>query len=231
MRRLCAAYAAFEARINNETIISPCTSARMFERFTESARRALFFARYEGGQLGWLTIELEHLLLGILRVSDAVADSVLTRLDCKPEALRRDIEQRMNKENALPNSVEIPFAASAKLALNAAAEESDLLGHNYIAPEHLLLGVLRQDGSAAASLLVSHGLGLDDARELVKSALTRPESPVFTGAAALDGHKESGGGESIQDMVRRLAAAGDPRERQELAGRILAALDALRRAL
>lgn len=39
----------------------------MFERYTESARRALFFARYEVAQVGGLTILPEHLLLGILR--------------------------------------------------------------------------------------------------------------------------------------------------------------------
>ena len=37
----------------------------MFERYTESARRALFFARYEVSQLGATSIETEHLLLGL----------------------------------------------------------------------------------------------------------------------------------------------------------------------
>lgn len=203
----------------------------MFERFTESARHALFFARYECSQLGSPTIELEHLLLGIVRVSHSVTGSVLARLDCSPETLRRDIEQRSKTQNTLPESAEVPFAVSTKLALNEAAAEADELGTDYIGPEHLLLGVLRQDGSAAASLLASHGLRLDDAREVVKSAVTRPEGIVFTGPAALYGHKESGGGESIHQMVRRLAAAADPLERQELASHILAALDALRRAL
>jgi len=36
----------------------------MFERYTERARRVLFFARYEASQLGSISIETEHLLLG-----------------------------------------------------------------------------------------------------------------------------------------------------------------------
>ena len=39
----------------------------MFERYTEGARRALFFARYQASQFGSVSIEAEHLLLGLIR--------------------------------------------------------------------------------------------------------------------------------------------------------------------
>src|SRR5438445_10008713 len=39
----------------------------MFERYTEKARRAIFFARYECCNYGSEEIESEHLLLGLLR--------------------------------------------------------------------------------------------------------------------------------------------------------------------
>ena len=39
----------------------------MFERYTEVARRAIFFARYEASQFGASAIEPEHLLLGLSR--------------------------------------------------------------------------------------------------------------------------------------------------------------------
>ena len=39
----------------------------MFERYTERARRVIFFARYEASQLGSAAIETEHLLLGLIR--------------------------------------------------------------------------------------------------------------------------------------------------------------------
>lgn len=38
----------------------------MFERYTQKARRVIFFARYEASQYGSLYIETEHLLLGLL---------------------------------------------------------------------------------------------------------------------------------------------------------------------
>jgi hypothetical protein len=48
----------------------------MFERYTEKARRVIFFARYEASQFGSLYIETEHMLLGLLRAGKAWAKGV-----------------------------------------------------------------------------------------------------------------------------------------------------------
>jgi ATP-dependent Clp protease ATP-binding subunit ClpC len=45
----------------------------MFERYTEKARRVVFFARYEAGQFGSQAIEPEHILLGLLREDKQLA--------------------------------------------------------------------------------------------------------------------------------------------------------------
>ena len=39
----------------------------MFERYTETARRVVFFARYEASQFGSPEITPEHILLGFCR--------------------------------------------------------------------------------------------------------------------------------------------------------------------
>ena len=46
----------------------------MFERYTEKARRTIFFARYEASQFGCSYIETEHLLLGLFREDKALAN-------------------------------------------------------------------------------------------------------------------------------------------------------------
>ena len=51
----------------------------MFERYTERARRVLFFARYEASQLGGLTIESEHLLLGLIREGKGLTARIFAR--------------------------------------------------------------------------------------------------------------------------------------------------------
>jgi ATP-dependent Clp protease ATP-binding subunit ClpC len=49
----------------------------MFERFTESARRTMFFARFEVSDLGGRAIEVEHFLLGILRADSGPTPRLL----------------------------------------------------------------------------------------------------------------------------------------------------------
>jgi ATP-dependent Clp protease ATP-binding subunit ClpA len=98
----------------------------MFERYTESARRTLFFARYEASELGSISIDPEHLLLGLLRDSRAL--STLTQVS--PEALRHEITTAVVVNAKLSTSVEIPFTNASKQVLQFAAEEADALRHD-----------------------------------------------------------------------------------------------------
>jgi ATP-dependent Clp protease ATP-binding subunit ClpC len=113
----------------------------MFERYTESARRTLFFARYETSMTGGTAIETEHLLLGLLREHKGISARLLSRVPQGVENIRRKLEQRL-KSNAsarVATSVEIPFSEQSKQALQYATEEADRLRHTYIGTEHLLL--------------------------------------------------------------------------------------------
>jgi ATP-dependent Clp protease ATP-binding subunit ClpA len=65
----------------------------MFERYTERARRVVFFARYEASQYGSHVIETEHLLLGLLRVSAEVVEQ-LTAEPAIGAEIREEIERR-----------------------------------------------------------------------------------------------------------------------------------------
>src|SRR6266513_2107943 len=56
--------------------------ANVFERYTEKARRVIFFARYEASQYGSPYIETEHLLLGLMREDKALATSMLAPSIC-----------------------------------------------------------------------------------------------------------------------------------------------------
>jgi ATP-dependent Clp protease ATP-binding subunit ClpC len=51
----------------------------MFERYTEGARRTIFFARYEAAQIGPAYIETEHILLGLLREDRRCSDAATRR--------------------------------------------------------------------------------------------------------------------------------------------------------
>ena len=151
----------------------------MFERFTEGARRALFFARYEASVLGSVSIETEHLLLGLIREPTEVTGLIFAETRLPLEDFRKEIESRTTLREKVPTSVEIPFSAEVKRVLQYAAAEADRLLHNDVNAEHLLLGILREEGSVAASVLVEKGMRLDTAREHVGHGRTERPDPTL----------------------------------------------------
>src|SRR5581483_10750856 len=158
----------------------------MFERYTERARRVLFFARYEASQLGSISIETEHLLLGLIREGKGLTSRIFARSHLSLENIRKEIEGRTVFREKVSTSVEIPFSAETKRVLQFAAEEADRLLHNYIGTEHLLLGILREERSVAASILMEKGMRLNTVREDIvqllneKTTLTRVrETPLL----------------------------------------------------
>src|SRR5215203_2395940 len=196
----------------------------MFERYTESARRTLFFARYEVSQLGAASIEAEHLLLGIARETKGLVARILAESRVMADEVRAEVERRSSLHEKISTSVEIPFADSARRALNFAAEEADQMKHGYIGPEHLLLGLLRDKDSLASSILEARGLQLDAVRAQV---LRMNAGMSETRAAHSPAVEEI---DRLKQLVERLAGttAGTD-ERKTLAQQIREGLDGLKR--
>src|SRR3989442_5876898 len=136
----------------------------MFERYTEKARRVIFFGRYEASQFGSPYIETEHLLLGLLRDHKALP------LRCLPsqasvESIRNQIEAHTTIREKTSASVDLPLSNESKRVLAYAAEEAERLPHKHIGTEHLLLGLLREEKCFAAEILQERGLRLPAIRE------------------------------------------------------------------
>jgi ATP-dependent Clp protease ATP-binding subunit ClpC len=137
----------------------------MFERYTEKARRVIFFARYEASQFGAPAIEPEHLLLGLMREDKTLTARFFPRASISIEAIRKEIEGRSLLREKISTSVELPLAPETKRVLAYSHEESDRLQHRHIGTEHLLLGLLREERSMAAEILYERGLRLQAVRE------------------------------------------------------------------
>ena len=147
----------------------------MFERYTERARRVIFFARYEASNLGSTTIETEHLLLGLLREDRNLTNRFL-RNHSSIESIRKEIEGRTLIREKVSTSIDLPLSNECKRILAYAAEEAERLNHRHIGTEHLLLGILREEKCVAAQILHERGLRLNAIREeLIHNAM--PPSP------------------------------------------------------
>lgn len=124
----------------------------MFERYTEKARRSIFFARYEASQVGSPVIATEHLLLGVLRESRELRGYLKIDGEQLAERLRSPIVREK-----VPTAVDLPLDDFCKRALGHAAEEADRLNHRHIGSEHLLLGIMREERGRAAQVLREMG--------------------------------------------------------------------------
>jgi ATP-dependent Clp protease ATP-binding subunit ClpC len=136
----------------------------MFEKYTEKARRAIFFARYEASQFGSPQIQPEHLLLGLLREDKALAHRFLPQ-PSSLESIRKQIEACRTVGEKVATSVDLPLSPECERVLACAAEEAELLSHKHIGTEHLLLGLLREEKCFAAEILNGWGLHLGKVRE------------------------------------------------------------------
>jgi uncharacterized protein (TIGR03435 family) len=139
----------------------------MFERYTEQARRTLFFARYEAFRSASAFIETEHILLGLLRDDQSPAVRALARAPVSLEAIRKDIESRTARRVRTPMSSadDVPFSEETERVLYCAEQEAERLLHQHVGPEHLLLGLFREERGLAATLLKGYGLRLASVRD------------------------------------------------------------------
>jgi ATP-dependent Clp protease ATP-binding subunit ClpC len=150
----------------------------MFERYTEKARRVIFFARYEASQFDSPYIETEHLLLGLLREDKALTNRFL-RGQGKVEAIRKQIEDHTIAREKVSTSVDLPLSNEGKRVLAYAAEEAARLSHQHVGTEHLLLGLLREENSFAALLLKECGIMLSRIREELAATTHESSGPVL----------------------------------------------------
>lgn len=124
----------------------------MFERYTEKARRVIFFARYEASQYGSSYIDTEHILLGLLREDIALMHRYAGPIQSGLE-IRTEVERVIQRGEPIPTSAEVPLSGDSKKILNFAAEEADRLAHRHIGTEHILLAIFRLPDSLAAKVL------------------------------------------------------------------------------
>ncbi len=134
-------------------------------RLTESARKVVFFSRYEASQWGSPTIEPYHLLLGLLREGKPVLR--LWSLDT-PDAVRSVRAEVETEYPFLPwtRRDTLPLSVAGQRVVDYAIEEAEHMGCFHIGVEHFLLAILREENApAAVPILHGRGLRLADVRK------------------------------------------------------------------
>src|SRR6266851_4570312 len=104
-------------------------SPSLWMRFTERARRVVFFAQEEAARLGENYVGTEHLLLGLVRENDSVAARILDHLGVPLGRIRSDIERQVTRGHGNVGQ-EIQITPHASRAIDLAYEEARPPNHN-----------------------------------------------------------------------------------------------------
>ena len=151
-------------------------TADRFDRFTDRARKVLTLAQDEAQRFNHNYIGTEHLLLGLVREGEGVAAKVLENLKVELAKVRQAVEFIIGRGER-PVVGEIGLTPRAKKVIELAIDEARRLGHNYIGTEHLLLGLVREDGGIASGVLESLGISLEKVRHEVVRVLSQSSTP------------------------------------------------------
>lgn len=180
----------------------------MFERYTEKARRVIFFARYEASHYGSPAIESEHILLGLLREHKTLRQWTPK---AQSDEIRKWVDEQTVQGPTIATSVDLPLSKSSAVILKAAADEADQLAHRDIRPEHLFLALFAVEDCLAAKLLRQAGTDPENIREKIfqqpedlleslerGARLSRPQRP---GNPPIEIHGVKRNGEYIRGVV------------------------------
>ncbi|AEJ38478.1 class III stress response-related ATPase [Sulfobacillus acidophilus TPY] len=137
----------------------------MFGQFTEKARRVVINAQDEARRMGHNFVGTEHLLLGLIRESNSLPAKILQSIGLDLETVRSEVLKATGRGPAIGPNEEVVFTPRAKkVVLELAGEEARALNQNYIGPEHLLLGLIREGEGVAAQVLLAAGADLNKVR-------------------------------------------------------------------
>ena len=133
-----------------------------FVRWSDPARRAVFFSCLKANSFGREEITTEDLLLGILQEDRRIQE--LAGGTEAVEGMRREIEARETTPRWTRLAKDLPLDAGCRSALALAKEEAPRSGAQEATARHLLIGIVQQERTLSAQLLRRHGIDLERLR-------------------------------------------------------------------
>ncbi|MCX7717354.1 MAG: ATP-dependent Clp protease ATP-binding subunit [Candidatus Sumerlaeaceae bacterium] len=138
--------------------------------YTPGMREVLKLSKAEAARLGHDNIGPEHYLLGIIRKGDGLAVQTLHSLEIDLEDLKMELE-RMLEVGKGPNVNLFSPNPEAKRVLETTKEIARQMKHNWIGTEHLLLGLIKEEGTVAAKCLRNFGVDFARAQKEVMNVI------------------------------------------------------------
>src|SRR6478735_5796759 len=165
--------------------------------FTPRAQQVLALARKEADRFHHNYVGTEHLLLGLIKLGQGVAVSVLQKMGLDLETVRAEVEKQVGigQESKTPVG-SIPYTPRVKKVLALAGKEAKALNHSYVGTEHILLGLLREGEGVAARVLKTLEVDIERTRNEILRELD-PQFSSGQGGEGGGGAAGSGGSEEV----------------------------------
>jgi ATP-dependent Clp protease ATP-binding subunit ClpC len=141
----------------------------MFERYTENARKTIFFGRYEASQFGSAYITPEHLLLGMYRDDPATLDRALGD-SYKASDVLKEVRALIPQGEKTSTSIDLPLSNESKIILAHATQAAEDRKDVHIGNEHLLFAIWTAEGPVSSILKSIAPAPLDAIFEHVRQA-------------------------------------------------------------
>ena len=173
-------------------------SQEPMNNFTPRAQQVLALARKEADRFHHNYVGTEHILLGLIKLGQGVAVSVLQKMGLDLETVRSAVEKQVGTGQESKTQGSIPYTPRVKKVLALAGKEAKALNHSYVGTEHILLGLLREGEGVAARVLKS----LDIDIERTRNEILRELDPQFSGGEGAPGGEEAAAGGSQRPGVQ-----------------------------
>ncbi|MGD0016165.1 MAG: ATP-dependent Clp protease ATP-binding subunit [Verrucomicrobiia bacterium] len=191
--------------------------------YTPRAQQVLALARKEADRFNHNYVGTEHLLLGLIKLGQGVAVSVLQKMGLDLETVRMEVEKQIGTGPETKMVGNIPYTPRVKKILVLAQKEAKALNHNYVGTEHILLGLLREGEGAGARILKSLDVDIERCRNEILKELDPNFQPseggVEEGEAPPGSQKKEGKTPALRMFGRDLTEMAKKGELDPVVGR------------
>jgi len=173
-----------------------------FDKFTVKAQEALADAQNIAGERHHQFVEVEHLLLALLRQEGGTVPSLLAKLGADAATMASEVETGLENVPRVTGAVgQVQISPRLAGLFETALAEADTMKDEYISTEHVFLAMAEEKKGASAEILRAHGID----RERVLKALTEVRGSQRVTDPEAEGRYQSLArfGRDLTDLARR----------------------------